>query len=330
MLTYLCNLRCKHCYALDGDTSLAVTRPDVLGGPNGALPRLLTRLRAMHGTERLSLTGGEVLLPECEPYTLALTRHARDLGMDVRIITNGTMLTPERIRRLVEAAGGSSALILQVSVDSEDPVVHDTFRGAPGAWIKTIRGIYAALEHGIAVHARYSIREREVEDVVATYKLMSKIGIDTFVVKPVFQSGRARAHQGLAAGYETVREAQRRLAEASCTTPTPVKMAQPIFIGPADLPPGARVQLTECNCGKAGVTIDQQGNVLPCNFVAGLSSAADWRLGNILDPEFDLATIWKSEQTFRWYRSAACRGTCPSYALMEEMNHDRREGASAG
>lgn len=316
-VTYLCNLRCKHCYALDG-APLGNGRPDVFSVPDGALVRLLARFREAHGTERLSLTGGEVLLPACEPCTLDLTRYARSLGMTVRIITNGTFLTEDQVRRLLAAAGDPSTLTLQISVDSADPAVHDGFRGVPGSLARTIRGIQTAKEHGIVTNVRCSIRENEIEDVVTTYERMSDLGVDGFIVKPVFQTGRARTNKDLVAHYGTVREAQRRLAEASCGKPTPVKLAQPVFIRAEELPRGANVQVAECNCGKTGVTIDQQGDVLPCNFISGLSTASDWILGNILDPEFDLVAVWEREDTYTWYRSpATSRGTCPSYGVME-------------
>lgn len=315
--TYVCNQKCLHCYALDG-TPNQHGLPEVFAPEDGALVKWLTKLRADHGTERLSLTGGEVLLPSFLDNTLGLVKQARSLDMKIRIMTNGTTLTDRVLERLTEAAGDPRAVTLQISIDSADPAVHDAFRGAPGSLNKTIDGVRRAVAAGFIVHIRYSIREGEADDVVGGYRLACELGAHSFIVKPVFETGRARTNVQFVAGQNTVRDAQLQLAEASCDGTTPVKLAQPIYITHADLPPGANIQFTECNCGKSGVTIDQYGNAIPCNYISGTDSRADFTLGNILDPAFDLAQAWNKEDTFVWYRNRDTSvGTCPSDGVLQ-------------
>ena len=117
-VTNVCNASCQFC-------SFPQVPPAqrVMADP----ARLFRGLEALKagGIQYLSFTGGEPLLyPELVP---ALAR-ARQLGIHTVICTNGSLLTPSRIREFKEA--GLSTLI--ISMDAASAQRHDRHRGLPG------------------------------------------------------------------------------------------------------------------------------------------------------------------------------------------------------
>ncbi|MCS6951318.1 MAG: radical SAM protein [Bryobacteraceae bacterium] len=99
-----CNLACAYCNEYD-DFSPPV--------PLETLQRRVDLLASL-GTTIITLSGGEPLL---HPELDALIRHIRRRGILATVITNGYLLTPERIRRLNHAGLD----YLQISIDNLRP-----------------------------------------------------------------------------------------------------------------------------------------------------------------------------------------------------------------
>ena len=99
-----CNLSCAYCNEYD-DHSSAVPTPDVL--------RRVDLLAAL-GTGIVTMSGGEPLL---HPDLDKIIRHVRAQGMIATAITNGYLLTRERITRLNRAGLDH----LQISIDNVAP-----------------------------------------------------------------------------------------------------------------------------------------------------------------------------------------------------------------
>jgi len=102
--TRRCNLACAYCNEYDA-TSLPV--------PISVLLERVDHLARL-GTSAMTLSGGEPLLhPELE----AVVKRARDRGMLASLITNGYLLSPERIDALNKAGLDH----LQISIDNVEP-----------------------------------------------------------------------------------------------------------------------------------------------------------------------------------------------------------------
>ena len=99
-----CNLACTYCNEYD-----SFSKPV----PLEEMLRRIDRLGEL-GTSIITLSGGEPLLhPECDD----IIRRLRKVGAMATIITNGYLLTPDRIRSL-NAAGLD---YLQISIDNVQP-----------------------------------------------------------------------------------------------------------------------------------------------------------------------------------------------------------------
>lgn len=99
-----CNLACTYCNEFDKDS------PPV---PTAEMLRRIDKLGDL-GTSIITFSGGE---PTLHPDLDALIQRARERDAIATIITNGYLLTPERIRRL-NAAGLD---YLQISIDNVTP-----------------------------------------------------------------------------------------------------------------------------------------------------------------------------------------------------------------
>ena len=99
-----CNLSCAYCNEYDGH-SAPVPLPDLL--------RRIDRLSEL-GTGIITLSGGEPLL---HPELDAVIRRIRDRGAIATLITNGYLLSRERIERLNRAGLDH----LQISIDNLKP-----------------------------------------------------------------------------------------------------------------------------------------------------------------------------------------------------------------
>ncbi len=132
-----CNLRCEHCFAK------ALQSPDRPTMTVDDYARVARECMAM-GTVNFSFQGGEPLLSPELPDIIRACRPERNV---ISVTTNGTLLSPEKVRQL--RSWGVD--ILTVSLDSAIAAEHDAFRGLPGALEKTLAGIDRALAAGLRV-----------------------------------------------------------------------------------------------------------------------------------------------------------------------------------
>ena len=102
--TRRCNLACTYCNEFDKDS------PPV---PTDEMLRRIDKLGKL-GTSIITFSGGE---PTLHPGLDILIRRVREQGAIATLITNGYLLTPERIKRL-NAAGLD---YLQISIDNVQP-----------------------------------------------------------------------------------------------------------------------------------------------------------------------------------------------------------------
>src|SRR6266567_6617942 len=99
-----CNLSCAYCNEFD-----SFSKPV----PTTEMLRRIDRLAAL-GTTIITISGGEPLL---HPELDEIIRRIRSHGIFAGLITNGYLLTPERIKRLNRAGLDQ----LQISIDNVQP-----------------------------------------------------------------------------------------------------------------------------------------------------------------------------------------------------------------
>ena len=176
-VTYACNLRCKHCYANAG-------KP---------LPDELTTEEAKRaidifdkaGVTILAFSGGEPLV---RPDIFELARYAADKGMYVAMATNGTLITPEVARKMKE----SGIQFVQISLDGATPETHDEFRGIPGAFERTIKGIKNAVKEGFFVEIATTATKSNYDEIPAIIDLAEELKVNWFMLYNFVPTGRGK------------------------------------------------------------------------------------------------------------------------------------------
>lgn len=147
-LDYGCNLKCKHCSCAtlmkQNESKLAVDDYKRLGKECFDL-----------GAVYISFTGGEPLLQQNLAEIIQCFYPKRML---IGIQTNLVLLNQELGERLFRAGLD----VLQVSLDSAQPDLHDAFRGINGAYKKTIDNIETALAIGYRVILCTTVSKKNV------------------------------------------------------------------------------------------------------------------------------------------------------------------------
>lgn len=294
-VTYGCNLRCKHCYASAGKPlENELTPAESL--------LLIDRLAAM-GVIGLSFSGGEPLV---RPDILELSKHAHDRGMYVSLATNGTLITPEKAKAL-KAAGVE---YLQISVDGVDAATHDSFRGIPGCFGRTIEGIRNAVSENFFVNVSTAVTKKNYEQVPDIIDLCNELGVNWFMAYNFIPTGRGRDMVDLDLTPEMREGLLKMLYEKNKTSKCQVLTTAPQFArvalqqcsGSSIMVPthfsnltveGKLLGLTEfiggCGAGRFYMAVRADGRIDPCVFLPQT-------VGNVRND--DLSAIWLHDPLF--------------------------------
>lgn len=114
------------------------------------------------------LTGGE---PTLHPDLPAIARYARDAGLHVRVITNGTRLADPAFARELAAAGVQLA---HVSIYSVRPEVEARLRGVPGTLDAALAALDAAAAAGITVNVNCVINRANADHLDDNVRYLTK------------------------------------------------------------------------------------------------------------------------------------------------------------
>ncbi|HBA61113.1 MAG TPA: radical SAM/SPASM domain-containing protein [Elusimicrobia bacterium] len=313
-LTLACNLKCLHC----GSTA---------GGRRAAELSTLEALDLCADLKRtgclgVALMGGEPLLRA--DFFLVAAR-VRELGMELSVITNGTV-APEgvfgKLKKLEPRA-------VAVSLDAADPELHDRIRGAQGAFKKSRAFIERCLAEKLPVSVITTVHKLNLRELPKLRELLK---------------GRGIAWQVQTAGAEGGRFSKEFLLDPeefysvglfieACRRQYPPEVLP--VIGAHDLGYNSlllkNVSLYEkwegCQAGTAVAGIRSDGSVLGCLAINDDKYAE----GNVRERSF--YDIWNDPASFRYTRAfkkeqagpncaacphaGVCKGGCSEMSLMK-------------
>jgi radical SAM protein with 4Fe4S-binding SPASM domain len=169
-----CNLRCIHCRA----TATELSSP--LDLPTTKALNLLEQV-SQYALPILVLSGGEPLF-RADIFQLA--RYATERGLRVALATNGTLVSKEVARKIVD----SGVRRVSISLDGANAATHDAFRGIPGAFAAALRGFHNLKELGMSLQINTTIARHNARELPAVLELARSIGADalhTFLLVPV-------------------------------------------------------------------------------------------------------------------------------------------------
>jgi radical SAM protein with 4Fe4S-binding SPASM domain len=173
-LTKGCNLRCIHCRA----SATELSSPSDLS--TQAARDIIDEIAAV-STPILVLSGGEPLF---RSDIFQLARYATDKGLRVALATNGTLVTKDIARLIVN----SGVRRVAISLDGADARTHDTFRGIPGAFDAAIHGFRNLKNLDMSVQINTTIARHNAHQLPEVLELAKFLGADalhTFLLVPV-------------------------------------------------------------------------------------------------------------------------------------------------
>ena len=198
--TRACDLACNHCRAEAESEPL----PGELSTAEGK--RLLAALAAM-GTPLCVLSGGD---PAKRDDLNDLVAHGSAVGMRMATIPAATdLLTRELVEGLKDAGLSQMAL----SLDGPNAAIHDTFRGVPGSYDKTIAGAKFAREAGLPLQINTTFSDHNFDHFEAIGALVEELGAVFWEVFFLVPTGRSKELGELPA--DLFEELFKRLAEYS-------------------------------------------------------------------------------------------------------------------
>lgn len=180
-VTNACQLRCRHCCTTSG-----ARLEDEL--TTAKVFDVVDQVHRM-GISSLVLSGGEPLL---RPELDAIVDRARDLGLEVTLLTNGLLIDGRRARRLV-----AQGVRVKISLDGATAQTHDFLRGA-GTFARTCEVLGTLLRagaHDLTVH--YTVHRESFQELAALPGLLRRLGVPNLVIGTIKPSGRARVNADL-------------------------------------------------------------------------------------------------------------------------------------
>ena len=172
-----CNLACDYCCVRSSPR--AERRPL----PLDTVRRLADEAKEL-GVEQLFLTGGEpFLLP-----TIAEMAHACAGAAPTTVLTNGMLFAGRRREDLARMP--RDRVVLQISLDSAIPDLHDLHRGS-GAWARAWSGVLVARELGFRVRLAATVSSDAEERSFEAFLDREGIAPDDRVVRRIALRGFA-------------------------------------------------------------------------------------------------------------------------------------------
>ncbi len=322
----VCNLRCRHCYALrEGqDHALVGSARGTLGVAD--VERMVDELEGF-GLARVTLGGGE---PVLHPELGAIIRTLHRRGLGISLLTNATRIS-ESLAALLAEAG----VVVLASLHGPDAATHGKLSG-PGSFAPAVAGIRRLRSHLGAqqVVINSTLWDGNVTRIPDTIRLAEELGAGSIRFMPLHGFMRAGDH-----GHPTLTcDSEDVLHWARLAARMRVERGWKIEVGVSLTGiPGATCEDVDggvdrvCAVGRE-LIVAADGGVFACP----LLMQAEHRLGSIAD---GLGAIARSAQLLGLERTVArrreavaacgscalsgiCQGGCPALAYDAHATFD--------
>lgn len=172
-----CNLHCDYCCVRSSPTAprreLGLERV-----------QLIAREAVELGVTEIFVTGGEpFLLEDIGEILLACAATA-----PTTVLTNGMLFAGRRIESL--RALPRDRIVLQISLDSATPALHDLHRG-PGTWTRTREGIQRARAHGFRVRLAATVSTDAEAEAFRQFLDEEQVAAEDRVIRRIALRGSA-------------------------------------------------------------------------------------------------------------------------------------------
>jgi len=176
--TNACNLKCKHCYQnADNPT------PGELSTEQRK--RIVDQL-AQENVVALAFSGGEPLMRR---DFFEVAEYTENNSVYVSVATNGTLITKAVAEKMRKVGVG----YVDVSLDGANAETHDSFRGVPGCFNKTVRGIKNLVKEDVYTCLAVTATKDNLHEIPDIIELGKKLKVKRITVFNFIPAGRAQA-----------------------------------------------------------------------------------------------------------------------------------------
>lgn len=186
-ITRACALACRHCRAEAAPNA----DPMQLSFDEGVA--LLRQIREFGSPlPQLILTGGD---PLARTDLLALIDEAHELGISVSITPAAT---PALTREVLVRLKAHSVEGLGLSLDGSNAWAHDSIRGVPGTFDRTLDAMRWAQELEMPLQVNTLVSAETVDDIPRIYELLKSFGVTRWSLFFLISVGRGKVLEPLA------------------------------------------------------------------------------------------------------------------------------------
>jgi radical SAM protein with 4Fe4S-binding SPASM domain len=330
-ITDKCNYNCLHCFHAADNTMQKneFSREEAF--------RLLEEAEAC-GISQIELTGGE---PTMYPYFRDVVQEIHDRGMRLGcVVTNGSLMTEELaafIKRLHPNA------LIAISFDGIG--IHDWLRQHKGSEESALRAIKICVAAGLRVVSNMNVNRRNKDVLPETVKMLSDIGMDHIRIIKTTETPRWALNAEDSSMtpeeyYDYAIEFAKWYRDSGIKMP--VRFWQALALNGRDkifhIVPVKASGRTFCEYEMTcpdmllRLSIQPNGDVIPCAPMAGILTSRDTHLGNVKQeglqkllsegPLYDWVTYTVKDKREANPKCAACRyftycqGGCPALGLL--------------
>lgn len=295
-----CNLECIHCRRLD--IARHLMKDDLTTEQSKKL------IDGIAETSKciLVLSGGEPLF---RPDIFELAKYADSVGLTVALATNGTMITAEVAKKIVDA----KVQRVSISLDGASPETHDKFRKLTGSYDRAVKGMKHLQALGLSTQINCTIAKHNVHEVEQIYQNAIALGAEAlhiFMLVPVGCGVQIEKDQMLDPDtyervlnwfYDVSKEGKIQ-TKATCAPHYFRIMRQRAAKEGITVTPkthGMAAMTKGCLAGQSICFVSHKGQVFPCGYLPV-------EAGNIHEKSFK--EIWENSQTFRDLRDPELLG----------------------
>lgn len=266
-LTYKCNLKCIHCYALgESAEKYELSTLEIF--------KLLDDLREA-GVFKLTLTGGEMFMRE---DIFEILNYTMKLGFLVDIFTNGNLLNEDKIQRLSKMNIRS----IQCSLYGANEIIHEKITGVEGSFIKTLRCLELCKKYCIPINIKTVLMNLNYGDYELLERLSNRLGA-------TFQTGTFLIPH-LSGDTNNL-----SYSIKDCSLLEDLFMKDLVRTRKASYFQEKKDKDSICGMGKSALCIDPFGDIYPCNVLK-------YKLGNFKTN--NIKELWYKSKKLQYLRNS--------------------------
>lgn len=296
-ITMACNLACRYCYNM-----FQVERPTSHVASISRDEALVVADRIVEaGIKTVVISGGEPLV--WPALVIEVGTLLRQKGLEVSVITNGTLLT-EKLAQQLRHAGVQVFVSLTAPIES----LHDDLVNKRGAYRKTVSGIGALVNEGVPTGINMVVTQRNKDLVQEMGFFAAEIGVKAFsasrLIPPWGSRGNIEIERLLLDRVDVKKMFyDLRIVRQRTNLPIFTQSCYPLCLM-ADF--DASSSLKYCSIGGPALAIGANGEIRPCALMPQIC-------GNVLTEGFGPSLA----RMARWRIDALAPSECKDCRIFE-------------